>query len=137
MNFIDATKNYFVKWSDFKTRSSRSEFWWGNLGAAIAGFLVGGLIGFFYGMLSVIFGWPLAILDVVLIPIQIYLLIASLALIARRLHDVDRSGWWFLIIFTLVGAIFLLYWYCKKSYEDDNKYGPNPLLESHSDMQSV
>ena len=35
MNFVDATKAYFFKWKDFDSRISRSEFWYGNLGALI------------------------------------------------------------------------------------------------------
>ena len=35
MGFVEATKNYFIKWKDFDTRVSRSEYWWGTLGVLI------------------------------------------------------------------------------------------------------
>ena len=77
MNFIDATKGYFVNWLDFKTRSSRSEFWWGNLGAMIVGLLIGLVFGLVFGILAVMLDWPLETLDLAILPVQIYLYIAG------------------------------------------------------------
>ena len=50
----------------------------------------------------------------------------GLALVARRLHDVGRSGWWFLIAFTIIGIPVLLYWLVKDSDAGANKYGAGP-----------
>jgi uncharacterized membrane protein YhaH (DUF805 family) len=45
----------------------------------------------------------------------------------RRLHDINRSGWWYLIIFIpLIVILVLIYWFVKSSDEGDNQYGPNP-----------
>lgn len=44
----------------------------------------------------------------------------------RRMHDVGRSGWWFLIYFTGIGILFLIYWLFKDSEPGPNKWGPNP-----------
>ena len=41
MNFVDATKAYFFKWKDFDARISRSEFWYGNLGALFVFIIIG------------------------------------------------------------------------------------------------
>ena len=52
MNFVDATKAYFFKWKDFDARISRSEFWYGNLGALFVFIIIGavvGVIGGFFG----------------------------------------------------------------------------------------
>lgn len=127
MNFIDATKGYFVNWLDFKTRSSRSEFWWGNLGAMIVGLLIGLVFGLVFGILAVMLDWPLETLDLAILPVQIYLYIAGLSLAVRRLHDSDKTGWWLLIALSLVGIFALLYWYCKKGDEGENRFGQNPL----------
>ena len=50
----------------------------------------------------------------------------SLALLVRRLHDVGRSGWWFLIVFTVIGVVVLLYWLVKASDAGTNAYGEGP-----------
>jgi uncharacterized membrane protein YhaH (DUF805 family) len=54
------------------------------------------------------------------------MLLPSLAVGARRLHDTGRSGWWQLLwIVIIVGWIFLIVWWCADSH-GDNKYGPSP-----------
>ena len=55
------------------------------------------------------------------------LLIPSIAVSVRRLHDTGRSGWWLLIAFIpLIGAIVLLVFTVQDSAAGDNSYGPNP-----------
>jgi uncharacterized membrane protein YhaH (DUF805 family) len=121
MHFIESTKNYFLKWNDFSTRISRSEFWWGNLGVTITSIIVNfalvflsDLVGFFSGL-------------VLLVPFQIFVLIASTALAVRRLHEINKSGWWLLIYLTIVGILLLFYWACSKGDADENVFGPDPL----------
>ena len=54
--------------------------------------------------------------------------IPQLSVTVRRLHDLDRSGWWFWLgLVPLVGGLILLVWFCMKGTEGDNQYGPNPL----------
>jgi uncharacterized membrane protein YhaH (DUF805 family) len=50
------------------------------------------------------------------------LLIPELAVGARRLHDVNKSGWWQLLL-TIIGGILVLVWLCQKSDQIENKYG--------------
>ncbi len=51
----------------------------------------------------------------------------GLAVTIRRLHDIGKSGWWFLIAFIpLIGSLILLYFTIKKSEPGTNTYGPNP-----------
>ena len=50
-------------------------------------------------------------------------IIPNIALVTRRLHDVGRSGWWYLIVITVIGIIPFLYWVCKKGDTGPNKYG--------------
>ena len=56
------------------------------------------------------------------------LLIPGIAVTARRLHDINRTAWWILIAFTIIGILLLLYWYIQPGDRGDNKYGPDPLL---------
>ena len=108
VGFLDAVKLFFSHYSDFKGRSRRSEYWWVVLFNAI----VGGIIGAISTTLSSI--WSLVIL------------VPTLAIIARRLHDVGRSGWFYLwILLPLAGPIIVLIQLLKDSAED-NQWGPNP-----------
>jgi uncharacterized membrane protein YhaH (DUF805 family) len=53
--------------------------------------------------------------------------IPSIAVLVRRLHDTNHSGWWFFIgAVPLVGAIILLVFSVKDSQPGDNQYGSNP-----------
>ncbi len=54
------------------------------------------------------------------------LIIPSLAVTVRRLHDTNRSGWWYLITFVPLGGIVLLVFMCLDSEPGSNKWGPNP-----------
>lgn len=54
-------------------------------------------------------------------------LLPSLAVAFRRLHDTGRSAWWLLIgLIPLIGSIILLVFTCQDSQDNENKYGPNP-----------
>ena len=121
MSFSNAVKAYFLKWNDFRTRSSRSEYWWATLFVALASYLVGGVTE------ALVFNAMSIALLITMLPIQLFIIIASTCLVIRRLHDVDRSGWWYLIVFTIVGMIPLLIWYCTKGTEGDNRFGKDPL----------
>ena len=121
MHFIESTKNYFLKWNDFSTRISRSEFWWGHLGVTITSIIVIFALGFLSDLVWFFSGL------VLLVPFQIFVLIASTALAVRRLHDINKSGWWLLIYLTIVGILLLFYWACSKGDADENVFGPDPL----------
>ena len=55
----------------------------------------------------------------------------SLSVMVRRLHDINKSGWWFFINLTIIGMIPFVYWVIfKRSDEGENKYGSNPLTGS-------
>lgn len=143
MNFLAATKNYFIKWKDFNTRISRSEYWWGYLGSIIAGYLIGLIVGIIYLFIAIMSNldndaFELG-LSIAVLPIQIFFAVAGLSLTVRRLHDLNKSGWWFLIVFTIVGVFVIIYWQCLKGDEGENRFGPDPLgtstEESKDDQQ--
>lgn len=121
--YINALKKYAV----FSGRARRKEFW-------------------IFNLFSWIFWIPFALLDDVLktsvdyyefmegfgygIISSLYLLtilVPSLAVSVRRLHDVERSGWNMLFIFVpLIGQIWLIACWITNSDPGENKYGPNP-----------
>ena len=54
----------------------------------------------------------------------IALIIPSVSVAARRLHDINRSGWWQLLWITLIGGILLIVWHATVGEKKKNKYGP-------------
>ena len=131
MGILDSTKNYFLKWKDFKTRIPRSEYWWRLFGIYIIAVSLGYIVGFIVGYVGILLGFSLdsitIFLNVLFIPWYIFTIIAGLSLVARRLHDINRSGWWYLVVFTIIGIFVVLYWLCKKGDEEENQFGPDPL----------
>jgi len=106
MNFTTSIIVCFQKYASAKGRAVRSEFWYFylfELIASIAGSIVDTNIG-------------TAVAVVTFLP----MLTCSI----RRLHDINRSGWWVLIGLTIIGIPILIYWYCKKGDEHENRYGP-------------
>lgn len=107
-----------VNYCQFTGRASRSEFWWFQLFSFVLGMVVGFIFSFsenFELVMQCIVG--------------LALLLPSLGLMVRRLHDIGKSGWWwFLSFIPLVGVIVLIVWFCKNSDMAPNQYGPVPNL---------
>ena len=110
MDFVSSVKRNLTTaaYAQFSGRASRSEYWWFYLFTVLAGIAadtIGDTVG---NIASLAFFLP------------------GLALVARRLHDTGRSGWWFLIAFTVIGIPVVLYWLVKASDAGANKYGEGP-----------
>lgn len=100
MTFGESIQSCFSKYADFDGRASRSEYWWFSLFTFLAS-LATGLVSDSFGAL-----FSLAVL------------LPSLAVGARRLHDVDRSAWFLLLwLVPLVGWIILIVWTTQESKE--------------------
>ena len=115
--YLEALKKYAV----FGGRARRMEYWYFvlfNIIVAIVLSLVDRLIGTFFagqniGLLSGLYG--------------LAVLIPSLAVTVRRLHDIDRTGWWILInLIPLVGTIVLLVFALTPGTPGSNRFGPDP-----------
>jgi uncharacterized membrane protein YhaH (DUF805 family) len=62
---------------------------------------------------------------------SVAVLIPSVAVGVRRLHDLDRSGWWLLImLIPLLGTLLLLIYFCLRGTVGPNRFGPDPLDEA-------
>ena len=59
--------------------------------------------------------------------LTIVTIVPEIAVSVRRLHDINKSGWWLLLSLTVIGIIPIIYWACKKSDEKENRFGKNPL----------
>ena len=119
MPFPDAVKTCFSKYADFTGRAGRSEFWWWVLFTFLLG-IVASIIDAVLGTRS---SSGTGLVESLA---NLAVLLPSIAVGARRLHDTGRSGWWQLLWFAIcVGWIFLIIWFCQDSH-GDNKYGPSP-----------
>ena len=124
MNIAIATKSYAIdNFLNFNGRASRWEYWGGSLVFSITINLVGtGLLVFSYAV-DTIYG---ILLVLVLIIFYIWGIIAQLSASIRRLHDVGRSGWNLLWMFTGFGAFYLLYLDVQPSVQKDSEWVPPP-----------
>ena len=131
--FIKGIKNYTL----FKGRASRTEFWNFILYWVIFYVIIIAIdraLGFnFINLRALPFSEyiPLAslyeevgLLTFIYRPLT---LLPSLAVISRRLHDINRSGWWCLTCVTPF-VIILIIFLCKKSDESENNFGPKPII---------
>jgi uncharacterized membrane protein YhaH (DUF805 family) len=120
MSFSDAIKTCLQrKYADFHGRARRSEYWFFFLFTAIVG-IVGSILDTVFGFRNDYGSGPIQGV------LNLALLVPSLAVGARRLHDTSRSGWWLLIgLIPLVGWIFLLVFFVQDSHPA-NEHGPNP-----------
>ncbi len=120
MSFQDAVRTCLTqKYADFNGRARRSEFWYFVLFSFIVG-IVAEIIDRIIGTNDMFSNNGL-----VGTIASLALLVPSLAVGARRLHDTDRSGWWQLIALTVVGVIVLIVFWVQDS-KGDNKHGRNP-----------
>ena len=117
MGFVEAVQTFFKRYADFNGRSSRSEYWWAYLGIILIAFVVGlvsGLLGeTIGGFIFLIF--------------YLAILVPSIAIGVRRLHDLDKSGWFYLLALVPLVSLILLVWFCMKGTDGPNRFGPDPL----------
>jgi uncharacterized membrane protein YhaH (DUF805 family) len=126
MSFIDAAKSGFIKYVDFKGRSSRSEYWYFVLALGLIAILIA-FVEISTGMIdSIDSQGPLSII------FSAITILPSLSVAARRLHDRGHSGWNQLWILTIIGIIPILIMLMLPAKEDENKWGMNPLLNSYN-----
>ena len=119
MNFADAVKSGLQNYITFSGRAARSQYW-------------------YWALFCILVGIGSVVIDAALFPrsymrpvnaiAELVLFLPTLAVSIRRLHDLDRSGWWFLLIFIpLIGGIWLLVWFCMRGTVGPNRFGPDRL----------
>lgn len=115
--YLGVLKKYAV----FNGRARRKEYWFFTLFNIIVAFVLGfadGMFGTFYpnagiGLLGGLYA--------------LAVLIPGIAVMVRRLHDTNRSGWMaLLLIIPLIGPIIIIVFMCLDSTPGENKFGPNP-----------
>jgi len=117
MDIQTSVKTCFNKYATFSGRASRSEFWLFQLFT-------------FFGSIATL------IIDVAILgfslrdeasPINLIFLltvmIPSIAVGCRRLHDLNKSGWWLLLYLTIIGIILLIIWWATQGESKKNRFG--------------
>ena len=105
--FVKCLKNYVT----FDGRARRKEFWFFMLVCFILGIIV--------QVIDAILGTHQTLNGL----LNLALLLPSLAVGARRLHDTNRSGWWQLLILTVIGIIPLIIWWASDTKRENNQWG--------------
>jgi uncharacterized membrane protein YhaH (DUF805 family) len=120
MTFAEAIASGFRNYATFAGRAARSEYWYWTL---------------FVCLVSA----ATLILDMALFPNAkewplnsvwgIAVFLPGLGMSIRRLHDIDRTGWWLLLAFTIIGVVLLIVWACMRGTKGRNRFGPDPLAK--------
>lgn len=143
MTFGQAIKSVFKRYATFQGRASRSEFWWWYLFTAIVSAILA--IPYYIGLAQsastavvdpktgeIVAGSlsGLAIFGLVLVVIwSLAIIIPTIAVAARRLHDTDRTAWWLLLYFLAccaIGPIILIIFWVMPSTMGPNRFGEGP-----------
>lgn len=112
MTFTEAVTTAFQKYATFRGRATRSEYWWFTL------FMI--LVNIALSVAGSALENPFLAIIAALV-----FFLPNLAVTARRLHDIDKAGWWMLLLIVpLLGAIMLLIWTCTKGTLGENRFGP-------------
>ena len=124
MEFNEAYKTCLIKkYATFSGRAPRSEYWYFVLFLLLASILTTIMDAMLFPSVDIVEDLWTPINAI----FSLLTVIPSISAAARRLHDVDRSGWWQLLYFTIIGSLLVLYWLIKKSDSGNNKHGTNPL----------
>jgi uncharacterized membrane protein YhaH (DUF805 family) len=116
MGFTEAIQSGFRNYVTFSGRAARSEYWWFYLFTVLVNFAGGFLDGLTGGV------------GLINLAVFLGLILPTIAMAVRRLHDKDRSGWWLFIgLVPLIGILLILYWFVTRGTPGPNRFGPDPL----------
>ena len=112
---VEAYQKYLTNYANFKGRSTRSDYWY----VVLANFIIGFVLGFVGSILHL--G---KITDIISIIYSLATLVPGIAIVFRRLHDINKSGWFYLLVLIpIVGWIIMLVFLCTPSVNENNNYG--------------
>lgn len=123
MDFGTAVRSVLTQYATFTGRARRSEFWWFILASFLASIVT--------SIIDVAIGSEVtAGMGIVSLLLSLALLIPTLAVGARRLHDIGRTGWWQLIGLTVIGYVVLIVFWALDGQPGPNQHGPSPKYQA-------
>ena len=126
-----AVTRVWSRYAVFTGRASRPEFWWWVLFVFILMALTRALDAWIVVPALGIIPGPGGSAQPLSALVSLVLLLPAIGVAVRRLHDSNRSGWWFLLVLIpVIGSLVLIYFYVQPSDKGRNGYGePDPLPE--------
>lgn len=120
VSFVESFGLFFKNYVNFSGRSSRAAYWWWMLWIVMISVVLSIVDGFIVGFDSAATAGPLGGI------FSLITLIPSIALSVRRLHDINRRGWWLLLtLIPIIGWIILFVWSVTQGDKGANGYGPD------------
>ena len=116
MNAGQAITACMSKYFTFSGRAKRSEYWWFYLFTILMGWGAS-LVG------AATFGAGDPAASIMSSILSLVFIIPALAAGSRRLHDIGKSGWWQLLVLTIIGIILLIVWWATDTKPEGDKYG--------------
>lgn len=121
MGFQEAVRRGFEKYIVISGRARRSEYWWWFLFVLLGNFAAGFVD-------SALFGWGDNGARILQPLFSLAVLLPSICVGGRRLHDRDMSAWWLLLmLIPVIGQLILLVIYLFPGTPGPNRFGPDPL----------
>lgn len=114
-NLLDWSMKCMRKYVDFSGRARRKEYWYFYLFQII--------VGFGLGVIAAILDLSEDGFNGIMALMYLVLLLPNLSVFVRRLHDVNRSGWWIFISLTIIGIIPLFIWLVSETKQETNQWG--------------
>ena len=116
MGIQESISTCFSNYVTFQGRATRSEFWWWALFIIVVEVVVGGVGGAVMGDSSL----PM----IILLLFWLAVILPTIAVTVRRLHDTDHSGWWYWIaLVPVIGGLWLLYFMVIGGTSGPNRFG--------------
>lgn len=118
ISFMGAIKKCFCNFVNFSGRANRKEFWYFYLFNIIIYLVV------YFLLLAVSNEALILTFASIAIVYGLGTILPNIAVAVRRLHDIGKSGWWYLLfLIPYIGSIILIVFFCMKSNPNENKYG--------------
>jgi uncharacterized membrane protein YhaH (DUF805 family) len=129
MGFTEAIRSGFANYVNIHGRASRPAYWWWVLFGVLVSLVTQVLDGLLGSTMvrTNLYGTEVSI-GLLSSLAGLALMLPSIAVLVRRLHDTDRSGWWYwMFLVPIFGWLVLLYFLASAGTPGDNRYGPPPI----------